>query len=89
MLTTNLGLSQSQPQTHASPRLQQGVLLIVFGRLVGHVNAATAVAALGGVVYALWNEFYRVKGLNDSFTALNLKCKRLMAWPYNSPHFLS
>ena len=51
---------------------------MVFGRLVGHVNAATLVASVGGVVYALWNEFYRLKETNRTLTALNLKCKRLM-----------
>lgn len=51
---------------------------MVFGRLVGHVNAATLVAAMGGVVYALWNEFHRLREYNRALTALNLKCKRLM-----------
>lgn len=57
---------------------QQGALLMAFGRLVGHVNAATSTAALGGVAYALWNEFYRLRAYNRALTALNLKCKRLM-----------
>lgn len=53
-------------------------MLVVFGRLVGHMNAATLIAAVGGVVYALWNEFYRLKALNHQLVQLSLKCRRLM-----------
>ena len=57
---------------------KQGIVLVVFGRLVGHVNAATLVAGVGGVVYAGWNEFHRLQEYKRALTALNLKCKRLM-----------
>jgi hypothetical protein len=59
-------------------RCPQGVLLLLVGRVVGHVNAVTLLAGMGGVVYAAWNEFYRMKEVNRNMTALNLKCKRLM-----------
>ena len=70
--------SSTIPTILLAMRCPQGVLLLLVGRVVGHVNAVTLLAGMGGVVYAAWNEFYRMKEVNRNMTALNLKCKRLM-----------